>query len=231
MTGAAILLEPVFDANGVLRDMVTYRVTHAAGADDLFGRLTAAWTADHAPVPLRWIGIADFGGKSRAAAEWAESELGAVVVGVYGSSKLFALTSFWPAEYPTDQRWSGGGRMVSPRIQVRVVDPVDDTEVADGAEGELQFQGPNVVDAYLGDQSLSEGAFTADGWFRTGDLGRKVAPDAIEYLCRMGACFGCEGSWWTPRRSRYVWPPTPRSLSPRWSAYALRVAARRRSGS
>lgn len=186
VTGAAILLEPVFEARGVLLDMATYHVTHAAGADDLLGRLATQWTTHREPVPLRWIGIADFEGKSRAVAEWAESELGAVVAGVYGSSELFALTSVWPADYPPEQRWSGGGRMVSPLIQVRVVDPVDDTRVADGAEGELQFRGPNVVDAYLGDQSLSEGAFTADGWFRTGDLGRKVAPDTIEYLCRMG---------------------------------------------
>ncbi|GAB2740171.1 AMP-binding protein [Nocardioides pakistanensis] len=193
VSGAAILLEPVFDAAGVLADMSTYGVTHAAGADDLFGRLRAAWPAEGMTHRMRWIGIADFEGRSAEFAEWAEAELGCSVVGVYGSSEIFALTSFWDARDPAELRWSGGGHLVSPQIRARIADPATGSEVERGGEGEIQFQGPNVVDAYLGDQKLSEGTFTDDGWFRSGDLGRAVDDDTIEFVCRMGDALRLRG--------------------------------------
>ena len=39
-------------------------------------------------------------------------------------------------------------------------------------EGELQVRGCSVFDRYLGNDHGSANAFTADGWFRTGDLAR-----------------------------------------------------------
>lgn len=193
LSGAAVLLEPVFQPDGVLTDMATVGVTHAAGADDLFTRLMKAWTERRPALHLRWIGIADFEGRSKAFAAWAEREWGTPVVGVYGSSETFALAGFWSAEDPEQQRWSGGGHLVTPATEVRFVEPVTGEPVARGEQGEMQFRGPNVVDAYLGDQALSHGTFTEDGWFRSGDLGRAVGAEAFEYVCRMGDALRLRG--------------------------------------
>ena len=38
--------------------------------------------------------------------------------------------------------------------------------------GEIQLQGPAVFDGYLDNPEANRAAFTEDGWFRTGDLGR-----------------------------------------------------------
>jgi acyl-CoA synthetase (AMP-forming)/AMP-acid ligase II len=53
---------------------------------------------------------------------------------------------------------------------IRLVDG-DGNEVPVGEEGEIRVKGPQVFIGYV-DQRLNEEAFDADGYFRTGDLGR-----------------------------------------------------------
>ncbi|POX56996.1 hypothetical protein C3489_01720 [Streptomyces sp. Ru71] len=56
-----------------------------------------------------------------------------------------------------------------PGVSVRVV---DDTQrvVPVGTLGHLQIKGAPVFDGYHGEPELNERVFTADGWFRTGDM-------------------------------------------------------------
>lgn len=61
-----------------------------------------------------------------------------------------------------------------PYTRVKVMDPetlIDVTE--SGAVGELWVQGPNVSTGYWNNPKATRQAFTDDGWFRTGDLGRR----------------------------------------------------------
>ncbi|MFD2421714.1 AMP-binding protein [Amycolatopsis pigmentata] len=53
--------------------------------------------------------------------------------------------------------------------------PYGETEARLGSDGELLLRGPEMFLGYL-DHSLNPDAFTADGWFRTGDLAR-IDPD------------------------------------------------------
>jgi long-chain acyl-CoA synthetase len=39
-------------------------------------------------------------------------------------------------------------------------------------DGEIQFSGPNVFKAYWNNPEATAAAFTEDGWYKTGDLGR-----------------------------------------------------------
>jgi acyl-CoA synthetase (AMP-forming)/AMP-acid ligase II len=48
----------------------------------------------------------------------------------------------------------------------------DTALAAPGADGEVQIRGPHVFHGYAGNPSATAEAFTADGWFRTGDIGR-----------------------------------------------------------
>jgi len=176
--GGTCLLEPVFDERAVLADMARWRATHVVGGDDMVGRLAGSWRGEDLSS-WRWLGIADFAGRAREVAEWALREFGTRTSGVYGSSEVFALTALWPPEEPPPRRWRGGGRLVSPRMEARVVG------------GELQMRGPNVVDAYLGDPEANP--FTADGWFRTGDLAEIDDDGAITFICRMGDALRLRG--------------------------------------
>ncbi len=51
-------------------------------------------------------------------------------------------------------------------VSIRIADPRPDT-----GEGEIQARGPNIFKGYYLDPARTAEAFTADGWFRTGDLG------------------------------------------------------------
>ncbi|WP_326600765.1 AMP-binding protein [Rhodococcus sp. PD04] len=186
--GGALLMETVFDPDAVLRRMHEVGVTHAVGADDLFGRLYDAWH-DGERVDLsalRWVGIADFLGRSHEIARWLRDEFGTHTSGVFGSSEVFALAMLWNADDPESVRWNGGGRAVDTAIELRVADPYDDRVLPAGEQGELQFRGPNVVDAYLGNPDAAARAFTADGWFRSGDLAVDLGDGGFRYVCRMG---------------------------------------------
>ena len=185
--GAAVLLHPVFDEQELVEAWSTFSGSHFVGADDMLSRVRKA--CDDTGTKLeswRWAGVADFQGMSADIADWAVERFGTHTVGVYGSSEVFALTSFWPNDTPEELRYSGGGRLVDPRYEYRIADPVTDQPVSDGSEGEVQLRGPNVVDHYLGDRGEGRKNFTADGWFQTGDLGRAQGPEAFEYVCRMG---------------------------------------------
>jgi malonyl-CoA/methylmalonyl-CoA synthetase len=47
----------------------------------------------------------------------------------------------------------------------------DGAEAAPGRNGEIQVRGPQVFGGYWRDSAATSAAFTADGWFRTGDIG------------------------------------------------------------
>ena len=56
-------------------------------------------------------------------------------------------------------------------VQMRIVDDAGRIQPDDGSsQGELQIRGPWVASAYYNDPEASAQAFTADGWFRTGDV-------------------------------------------------------------
>jgi acyl-CoA synthetase (AMP-forming)/AMP-acid ligase II len=192
--GATVLLEPVFDADAVLDDMALHRVSHVAGGDDLGLRLERAWRARPRDLSSwRWWGAASFQGRVPELARWAGESFGTSTAGVYGSSEVFALTSMWPADEPPPRRWEGGGRVVTPEIQVRAADPETGAVLPPEREGELQFLGPNVVQGYLGNPSAAARSFTEDGWFRSGDLGYLVEDGVFVYTCRMGDALRLRG--------------------------------------
>ena len=49
--------------------------------------------------------------------------------------------------------------------------PFEGTDVRVSPTGEIQLSGPTLMEGYRADPSATAGAFTVDGWLRTGDLG------------------------------------------------------------
>jgi len=68
-------------------------------------------------------------------------------------------------------------------IRVRAVG-ADEQEMPPGQEGELRLKGPQCFAGYV-DPALDAGAFDADGWLRTGDLGTVDADGRVRVTGRL----------------------------------------------
>jgi acyl-CoA synthetase (AMP-forming)/AMP-acid ligase II len=97
-----------------------------------------------------------------------ESYAGVPLLDGYGITETSTMVTM---NAPRGGRIPGSCGVPLPGVSVRFVDP-DGTDVAPGEEGELWVQGPNVM---LGYHQLPEATAAAltDGWYHTGDLGRR----------------------------------------------------------
>ena len=88
--------------------------------------------------------------------------MGTHVARTYGSTEMPTLSIVHP-EDPESMRFATEGTLIG-AAKARITD-------AHGDVGELEAIGPDLFAGYL-DPGDNEPAFTADGWFRTGDLAR-----------------------------------------------------------
>lgn len=186
-SGAKVLLEPVFNERQILANMAKYAVTHVFAGDDMMVRLRTTWESSQDDLSAWRIGgVANFMGKVPQIAAWADETYNAACLGVYGMSELFALMTRRNVDDPISLRYTPGGRLVSADYEVRIADPATDEVLPLDTDGELQFAGPPVVDAYLGNSDAMISNFTADGWLKSGDLGRMTDDRSFTFINRMG---------------------------------------------
>ena len=62
------------------------------------------------------------------------------------------------------------GRCI-PGVQAKIIDE-NEKDLPVGQEGEICIRGPNIMLGYYNQPEATQSAFTADGWFRTGDVGK-----------------------------------------------------------
>lgn len=84
------------------------------------------------------------------------------------------LINYTRPDDPIDVACQTQGRPVSPGDEVRIVDS-DGKEVPEGGAGELLARGPYTIRGYWRAPEQNRLAFTADGWYRTGDVVRRHA--------------------------------------------------------
>ncbi|CAB3739149.1 AMP-binding protein [Paraburkholderia rhynchosiae] len=93
----------------------------------------------------------------------------------YGLTEHSTVSIGW-RENTFAERACTDGR-VQPGSQVRIVDEFD-RDLPTGSEGEILTKGPELFVGYT-DPSLNANAFSADGWFRTGDIGKLDAANCL----------------------------------------------------
>ena len=98
----------------------------------------------------------------------AAKRLGCAVERAYGSTEVPTLTAT-SGDDPEDARFETDGRSIGP-AEVRIVG-ASRRDSRTGDEGEIWARSPGVFLGYR-DPSLDDESFDADGWYRSGDLGR-----------------------------------------------------------
>ncbi|VFA95539.1 Triostin synthetase I [Nocardia farcinica] len=99
---------------------------------------------------------------------------------LFGMSEgLFTVT---PPDAPALARATTVGTPIAPDDEVRILEPGADTELPDGAVGELCCRGPYTIPGYFDAPEHNRSAFTPDGFYRTGDLARIVVIDGVRYV-------------------------------------------------
>ncbi len=107
-------------------------------------------------------------------------QFGARVGQTFGMSEgLFTLT---PLTAPRHLRSSTVGTPLTGDDEIRILDPDGETEMPDGDAGELVCRGWYTIPGYFDAPEHNAVAFTSDGFYRTGDLGRIDVHDGQRYL-------------------------------------------------
>lgn len=112
-------------------------------------------------------------------------ELGiAGISNIYGMTETCGQFTMWTPGAPLEHRVGGNG-YAQPGNRIRIADPSTLTELPRGATGEIQMNGPTVTAGYFANPQAQSQAFTADGWFRSGDLGRIGDDGQLIYVARL----------------------------------------------
>jgi malonyl-CoA/methylmalonyl-CoA synthetase len=176
LAGARMLWHRRFDAQPVLHDLT--RATVLMGVPTFYTRLLA----EPAFGPAACSGVRLFiSGSAPLQVETFqqfEARTGQRILERYGMSEAGMITS-----NPVDgERRGGTVGLPLPGVSVRIADDADQP-LSQGATGGIQIRGSNVFRGYWRMPEKTREEFTADGWFKTGDVGKF---DAQGYLSIVG---------------------------------------------
>jgi fatty-acyl-CoA synthase len=99
---------------------------------------------------------------------------------------VLALFAMQPASLPVEERIEGGGKPVSHDAVVRIREVDADGLLSAGQSGEIEIRAPTNFAGYLDDAPATAAALHADGFFRTGDIGRLREDGTFVFESRRG---------------------------------------------
>ena len=169
--GAALILPETFEPGLALRLMETERVTVWNSVDSMVvPMLEHPDLARRDRSHLRTGGFAATGGGEQGLFEAVVKRLG-LRLGFqpYGMTEVNAMALVHDLDEPPESLalpgvWPADG------LEARVVEPETGQDQPVDREGELWLRGRLVTKGYYGKPEETAKAFTADGWFKTGDL-------------------------------------------------------------
>jgi len=141
--------------------------TAMIGVNTLYNALLN--TPGFAEVPLKQVKLAAAGGMAvqRAVAERWKAATGVPIVEGYGLTETSPIAVCNPMNI---RDWTGNIGVPIPNTEAAILDD-DGRRLPLNEVGEIGIRGPQVMKGYWNRPDETAKVFTADGWFRTGDMG------------------------------------------------------------
>ena len=182
--GNDVLIVDPRDMRGLAAELRKTRFTAITGVDTLFRAMLDAPGFDHVWRASRGrLKLAVAGGMAvrREVAERWQAATGVALVEGYGLTEASPIVCANPMDAAD---FSGKLGQPLPSTDVALLDEAGQP-VPLGAIGEICVRGPQVMRGYWHADEETACAFTADGWLRTGDLGRMDQRGFIEFIDRV----------------------------------------------
>ena len=183
--GACLVLLDVFEPARALSLVERERCTVWNAVDSML-----IPTLDHPALAradlrsLRTGGVAATGGGRHGLFQEVVERLIPLAYQPYGMTEVNAMALLHDLDEPAAVRALAGIR-AAPGLEVRVSHPETGRACGVDEEGELQFRGVLVTPGYYKKPEETAAAFTADGWFRSGDLGVRDAEGRVIFRGRL----------------------------------------------
>ncbi|MGH3354719.1 MAG: (2,3-dihydroxybenzoyl)adenylate synthase, partial [Nocardioidaceae bacterium] len=171
MVGGRVVLQATPEPEAALASIARDRVTVTAAVPAVAQSWLDTVSADPDRYDTSSLAVLQVGG-ARLAPEVGRrvgSTLGCTLQQVFGMAE--GLLNYTRLDDPEDVIVETQGRPISPDDEIRVVDAVG-RPVPTGEMGELETRGPYTPPGYFRAPEHNRRSFTADGWYRTGDVVR-----------------------------------------------------------
>jgi long-chain acyl-CoA synthetase len=175
--GASLSLLPRFDPKQALALLADHHATVFAGVPTMYSALLAV--PDRADADLSALRVCISGGAAMPVEvlHQFEDAFGCTVLEGYGLSETSPVACF---NHPDRERKAGSIGTPIRGVEMRVVDTSGE-EVPQGEVGEIAIRGHNIMKGYWNKPEATAEVLSADGWFRTGDIGR-MDEDGYYYI-------------------------------------------------
>jgi len=178
--GHNVLIANPRDIPGFVAELRKTRFTAITGVNTLFDALLNAAGFDEVAAANRGaLKLAVAGGMAvqRSVAERWQKATGVPLVEGYGLTEASPNVCANPFDL---RQFSGKLGLPLPSTEVAILDE-HGNEAALGEVGEICVRGPQVMRGYWNAPQESAEAFTADGWLKTGDMGRMDERGYVEF--------------------------------------------------
>ena len=164
--GKNVLIPNPRDMPGFVKELAKHRFTAFTGVNTLFNGLLNTPGFDALDFsPLKFVIGGGAAVQKAVAVQWRAVTKAPLTEG-YGLSETSPGVCFGPLHKPD---WNGSIGLPLPSTLVSIRDD-NGRELAQGEAGELCVKGPQVMQGYWQKIEENKKAFTADGYFRTGDI-------------------------------------------------------------
>jgi fatty-acyl-CoA synthase len=209
--GGAIIPQVAFDPVGTLQAIEAHRASEVIMVPTM--TLDVLDVARKKTFDLSSLRVVFSSGGQSPPSVWREIKelLGAQeIFTAYGMTETTASTTCTAPSEAIERLASGNGRYKPAGVAgdlalggvlavYKAVDLDTGEDLPAGAEGELVVRGPAVTAGYYNKPEETAAAFDANGWLRTGDIGRIDADGYLSLTGRKKECYRCGGELVVPR--------------------------------